>query len=469
MTNIGKSKLAQGTRVAELQARFRDRTAQVGVIGLGYVGLPLALLCAKAGLQATGFDIDARKTEKLQRGESYIHHIPAASIGEAVEKKRFAATDDFARLEAMDAVIICVPTPLDKHREPDMSFVLNTAKVVGEHLQAGQLIVLESTTYPGTTDEEMLAILEKPELKCPVSAYTTDGKTVAASDAVEPDFFLAFSPEREDPGNKNFQTQQVPKIVGGVNAASALAAQALYQTIFEHTHLVSSSRAAEMTKLLENIYRCVNIALVNELKLLCMKMDIDIWEVIAAAKTKPFGFNAFYPGPGLGGHCIPVDPFYLTWKAREYEFPTRFIELAGEINTAMPHHVVNHLAVALGERGKTLSGARVLVLGAAYKKDIDDVRESPALKIIELLGAHGAVVDYHDTYVPRLVKMRKYDLGLESIPLTAEALRAHDCTLIVTDHSNVDYDMVVTESPLVVDTRNATAKVVHHREKIVHC
>jgi UDP-N-acetyl-D-glucosamine dehydrogenase len=350
-----------------------------------------------------------------------------------------------------------------------MSFVLNTAEMVSSHLRPAQLVVLESTTYPGTTDEEMLSILEKTGLKCPVSPYRIDGAKLTESEAMEPDFFLAFSPEREDPGNKNFETQQVPKIVGGVNASSALVAQALYQSIFEHTHLVSSSRAAEMTKLLENIYRCVNIALVNELKLLCMRMDIDIWEVIAAAKTKPFGFNAFYPGPGLGGHCIPVDPFYLTWKAREYEFPTRFIELAGEINTAMPHHVVNHLAVALGARGKTLPGARVLVLGAAYKKDIDDVRESPALKIIELLGVQGAIVDYHDPFVPRLVKMRKYDLGLESIPLTAESLRAHDCTLIVTDHSAVDYDLVVSESPLVVDTRNATSRVARHRDKIVQC
>jgi UDP-N-acetyl-D-glucosamine dehydrogenase len=282
-------------------------------------------------------------------------------------------------------------------------------------------------------------------------------------------FYVLFSPEREDPGNDTVARRDIPKVIGGLDPRASELGSQLYGSIFNRTVPVSTPAAAEMTKLLENIYRCVNIALVNELKLLCMKMGIDIWEVIAAAKTKPFGFNAFYPGPGLGGHCIPVDPFYLTWKAREYEFPTRFIELAGEINTAMPHHVVNHLAVALGERGKTLSGARVLVLGAAYKKDIDDVRESPALKIIELLGAHGALVDYHDTYVPRLVKMRKYDLGLESIPLTAETLRAHDCTLIVTDHSNVDYDMVVTESPLVVDTRNATAKVVHHREKIVLC
>ena len=454
---------------SELCTKFKARTAHVGVIGLGYVGLPLVLLAARAGFHAVGFDIDPSKIERLARGESYIKHISAASIAEEIAGKRFQPTGDFAKLKEMDAVIICVPTPLDKHREPDLSFVLNTAKVMSDHLQAGQLIVLESTTYPGTTDEDLLPILEKGGLKCPVSIYTVDGTTVRAAEDVEPDFFLAFSPEREDPGNKQFQTRQVPKIVGGVNAPSALAAQALYQSMFECTHLVSSSRAAEMAKLLENIYRSVNIALVNELKLLCLHMGIDIWEVIDAAKTKPFGFSAFYPGPGLGGHCIPIDPFYLTWKAREYEFPIRFIELAGEINTAMPHHVVNQVAAALGRRGRTLRGAQVLVLGVAYKKDIDDVRESPALKIMELLGGEGAVVAYHDPYVPRLGRMRKYDFGLESIALTPDALRAHDCTLIVTDHSTIDYDQVVSESALVVDTRNATARVQGGREKIVRC
>ena len=466
---IGKESNSRGTDVSELCARLKARTAHVGVIGLGYVGLPLALLSAQEGFQTTGFDNDPRKIEKLGRGESYIKHISADSISAQVEKKRFQATGDFALLKEMDAIIICVPTPLDKHREPDLSFVRKTAEAVSAHLQRGQLIVLESTTYPGTTDEEVLSILERAGLKCPVSPYTIEGGAVLASDAPEPDFFLAFSPEREDPGNKNFQTRQVPKIVGGVNASSAIAAQTLYQSIFEHTYLVSSSRTAEMAKLLENIYRSVNIALVNELKLLCMRMGIDIWEVIDAAKTKPFGFSAFYPGPGLGGHCIPIDPFYLTWKAREYEFPTRFIELAGETNTAMPEHVVNQVAAALGERGKTLNGSHVLVLGVAYKKDIDDVRESPSLKIMELLGARGAVVTYHDPFVSRLAKMRKYDFGLQSVPLTAETLRAHDCSLIVTDHSAVDYDLVVSESSLVVDTRNATARVKRHREKIVRC
>jgi UDP-N-acetyl-D-glucosamine dehydrogenase len=458
-----------GTNVTGFCTKIKERTAKVGVIGLGYVGLPLALLSAGEGFDTTGFDIDPGKMEKIRKGESYINHIPAASIRKAIEKQHFQATDDFTRLKEMDAIIICVPTPLGKHGEPDLSFVHNTAEAVGAHLQPGQLIVLESTTYPGTTDEEVLLVLERGGLRCPVSPYTTDGVTVTASDGGEPDFFLAFSPEREDPGNKQFQTRQVPKIVGALNAPSALAAQALYQSFFERTHMVSSSRAAEMAKLLENIYRCVNIALVNELKLVCLRMDIDIWEVIEAAKTKPFGFSAFYPGPGLGGHCIPIDPFYLTWKAREYELPTRFIELAGEINTAMPHHVVNSVTAALGQQGKTLQGSRVLVLGVAYKKDIDDVRESPALKILELLAANGAVVAYHDPFVPRLKKMRRYDLGLESVPLTAETLRAHECALIVTDHSGVDYDRVVNESPLVVDTRNATSRVRHHREKIVRC
>ena len=390
-------------------------------------------------------------------------------LAEQVGKKRFQGTGDFTRLKEMDAIIICVPTPLDKHREPDLSFIRNTAEVVSAHLQPGQLVILESTTYPGTTEEEVLPMLQKSGLKCTISPYTTDGVSVISSGDTESDFFLAFSPEREDPGNKNFKTRQVPKVIGGVNGASALAAQALYRCIFERTYMVSSARTAEMAKLLENIYRAVNIALVNELKLLCLRMDIDIWEVIEAAKTKPFGFSAFYPGPGLGGHCIPIDPFYLTWKAREYEFPTRFIELAGEINTAMPYHVVNHLATALSERGKTLHGARVLVLGVAYKKDIDDVRESPALKIIELLGHRGAVVAYHDPFVSRLGKMRKYDLGLDSVPLTAQTLRDHDCALIITDHSRVDYDLVLSECPLVVDTRNATAGVKRHRERIVRC
>ena len=325
-------------------AKVRSRTAHVGVIGLGYVGLPLGLLFARNDLPTTGFDIDPAKVEKLSKGESHIRHIPASAIAEAVRKGGFRATTDFARLEEMDAILICVPTPLDAHREPDLSFVRNTAECISPHLRRGQLVVLESTTYPGTTQEVVLPILEKCGLSCPILPYATDGSRLSTPPQPSGDFLVAFSPEREDPGNTQFQTHQVPKVVGGINAASALAAQALYGQVFEKTIVVSSTQTAEMTKILENTYRCVNIALVNELKLLCLRMGIDIWEVIEAARTKPFGFTPFFPGPGLGGHCIPIDPFYLTWKAHEYDFPTRFIELAGEINSAMPEHVVQRLA-----------------------------------------------------------------------------------------------------------------------------
>jgi len=324
-------------------SKVQSKTARVGVIGLGYVGLPLGLLFARNGLPTTGFDIDPAKVETLAQGESYIRHIPVPAIREPVAKGTFRATTDFALLEKMDAILICVPTPLDTHREPDLSFVRNTTESIAPHLRRGQLVVLESTTYPGTTEEVVLPILERSGLKCPVLPYVTDGSRITAPPQPAGDFLVAFSPEREDPGNTQFQTHQVPKIVGGINAASALAAQALYALAFEKTFLVSSTQTAEMTKILENTYRCVNIALVNELKLLCLRMGIDIWEVIEAARTKPFGFTPFFPGPGLGGHCIPIDPFYLTWKAHEYDFPTRFIELAGEINSAMPEHVVTRL------------------------------------------------------------------------------------------------------------------------------
>ena len=450
-----------------LHDRILRKQAAVGIIGLGYVGLPLSLLFAEGGFATTGFDIDPRKVESLKRGESYIKHIGSETIQEARAERQFAATSDFSRLSEMDAIIICVPTPLDEYRQPDLSYVQSTAESVQAELRPGQLVVLESTTYPGTTDEEVLPILEKSGLRCPVVPYFTEDLAAQAGAAASPDFFLAFSPEREDPANPNFTTAQIPKVIGGVNAPSAMAAQLLYQSVFERTVLVSSSRAAEMSKLLENIYRCVNIALVNELKLLCQHMNIDIWEVIAAASTKPFGFHPFYPGPGLGGHCIPIDPFYLSWKAREYDFPTRFIELAGEINSAMPTYVVNSVAEALDRRHKPLTGSRVLVLGAAYKKDIDDTRESPALRIMELLQQRGATVEYNDPHVPRLGRMRKYEFGLESVPLTAETLRSYDCVVIATDHTAYDYDLIVRESSLVVDTRNATSKVTRSREKIV--
>ncbi len=455
--------------VAALQSKLNEGTAQVGVIGLGYVGLPLALSFARRGFRTTGFDIDPAKVDQLRRGETYIAHIPRAAISEQVGKKLFLATGEYARLAEMDAILICVPTPLDDHREPDLSFVRNTAEALSAHLRPGQLAVLESTSYPGTTEEVVLPILRRSGLRCVPSAYVTDGASVASSESSEGNFYLAYSPEREDPGNKQFQTHQIPKIIGGVNAPSALAAQALYQQVFEKTLLVTSSRAAEMTKLLENIYRCVNIALVNELKLLCLRMGIDIWEVVEAAKTKPFGFTAFYPGPGLGGHCIPIDPFYLAWKAREYDFPTRFIELAGEVNSSMPDHTVAAIAEALNRRKKCLQDAKLLILGVAYKKDVDDLRESPALRLIELLQARGVRVEYHDPYFPRLPKVRRYDFRLSSVDLTPQVLAEYDGVVIATDHSCFDYSFIVRYARLVIDTRNATREVRDEREKIVRC
>jgi UDP-N-acetyl-D-glucosamine dehydrogenase len=455
--------------INEVNATLNQAAAEVGVIGLGYVGLPLALSFARQGFRTTGFDIDPLKVQKLQAGESYIHHIPASEIRSQMDCDQFQASKDFAGLQEMDAILICVPTPLDDHREPDLSFIRSTAEMIRDHLGARQLVVLESTTYPGTTDEVLLPILEQSGLHCPVCPYSTDGEKIHAFESIEPDFLLAFSPEREDPGNQSFKTSQIPKVIGGVNAPSVLAAQALYQQVFERTVLVSSSRAAEMTKLLENIYRCVNIALVNELKALCLRMGINIWEVIEAAKTKPFGFTPFYPGPGLGGHCIPIDPFYLTWKAREYEMPTRFIELAGEVNSAMPEHVVASVFDALNKRRLCLRGAKILVLGIAYKKDVDDPRESPALRIIELLQQRGVRVDYHDPYFPYMPQMRRYSFQMASVELTSENIVGYDAVLIVTDHSCIDYPAVVREARLVIDTRNATRGVLEEREKIVLC
>jgi len=455
--------------LSAFQSKVEAKTAQVGVIGLGYVGLPLALLFAGNGFPVTGFDIDPEKVRTLENGKSYIRHIPEADIAQHIRGRHFKVTTDFSRLREMNAILICVPTPLDAHREPDLSFVRDTAESIAPHLQAGQLVVLESTTYPGTTEEVVLPILEKSGFRCLAAPYTTDGNSVATASEPATGFLLAFSPEREDPGNKQFKTHQIPKIVGGVNAASALAAQALYGKAFERTMVVSSTRAAEMAKILENTYRCVNIAMVNELKLLCLRMGIDIWEVIAAAKTKPFGFTAFYPGPGLGGHCIPIDPFYLTWKAREYDFPTRFIELAGEINSSMPEHVVDSLGDALNRRGECLHGARILVMGIAYKKDIDDLRESPSLRIIQLLQDQGAIVDYHDPYFPRLPKMRKYDYDLASVEVTPEVLASYRAVVIATDHTCFKYDEIARDAHLVLDTRNATQHVREHREKIVLC
>jgi UDP-N-acetyl-D-glucosamine dehydrogenase len=450
--------------------RFGGKDIQVGVIGLGYVGLPLALLFARKGFSTTGFDTDPAKIKKLEAGETYIKHIPTSAITAETKENRFRAISAFERLSQMDAIIVCVPTPLDEHREPDLSYVKNTADTISQHLRHGQLVVIESTTYPGTTDELVLSTLEQSGLRCPITPYTVNDQKVAYPDPGAQDFLLAFSPEREDPGNTAFQTHQVPKVIGGVNGPSAQAAQFLYSQVFDRTVVVSSSRAAEMTKILENTYRCVNIALVNELKLLCLRMGIDIWEVIEAAKTKPFGFTPFFPGPGLGGHCIPIDPFYLTWKAREYDFPTRFIELAGEINSAMPEHVVSSLMDALSRKKEALMDARILVLGVSYKKDIDDLRESPSLRIIKLLQRRGARVDYHDPYFPQLHPMRHYNFqDMRSVDLTFDALNRYSAVVIATDHSSYDYGFIVAHSKLVIDTRNATRNVTAHRDRIVLC
>lgn len=438
---------------------FAGKNLKVGIIGCGYVGLPLGLRFAEIGHHVTGFDLDENKVKQLNAGKSYIQHIPADKIEMHVKAGRFEATTDFSKLRGVDAVLICVPTPLDERREPDLSYVEQTARAIAPHLQRNQLIVLESTTYPGTTEELVQPILEAGGLRCPAS--TTDTAT---------DFYLAFSPEREDPGNKHFGLAQIPKVVGGVNPASGKAAAGLYAQIVSRVVPVSCTRAAEMVKLLENIFRCVNIALVNELKQLCLRMGLDVWEIIDSAATKPFGFMPFYPGPGLGGHCIPVDPYYLSWKAREYDFATRFIELAGEVNTAMPYNVVEALAHALNDRQKSVKGSKILLLGVAYKKDVDDLRESPSLKLLELLTERGAVMDYNDPYFPALHKMRHYDFSkMRSVELTPEKLGSYDCVLIATDHSSYDYDAIVRGARLVVDTRNATRRVQNGREKVVHC
>jgi UDP-N-acetyl-D-glucosamine dehydrogenase len=440
-----------------LLSRVESRSAKVGIVGLGYVGLPLALLFSQERFPVTGFDIDADKVAALSESRSYIYRIPQTEIARA-RAHGFAATNNYARAAEMDAVIICVPTPLNEYREPDLSYIESTAHAIAPHLRAGQLIVLESTTYPGTTEEVLTPILEKGNAA---------GWKAARSDSDDPakTFLVAFSPEREDPGNDTVARKDIPKVVGGLSPAASQAAGALYNSIFNRVVPVSSPAAAEMTKLLENIYRCVNIALVNELKLLSLRMGIDIWEVINAASTKPFGFHPFYPGPGLGGHCIPVDPFYLSWKAKEFDFHTRFIELAGEVNTAMPYHVVDSVGAALNQRKKALNGSKVLVLGVAYKRDIDDLRESPSLTIIEELQKRGAEVFYNDPYFPRVGRGRKYNLQMTCTPL--ENLGQYDCVLIVTDHSDYDYKKIVSEAQLVVDTRNATKGI--ESEKIVRC
>jgi UDP-N-acetyl-D-glucosamine dehydrogenase len=438
----------------ELKQRIEDRSARVGIIGLGYVGLPLALLFSEQRFRVTGFDIDENKVKTLNTGGSYIVRITAAEIA-AARSKGFEATSDYDRLRDMDVVLICVPTPLNEYHEPDLSFITDTVEAIAPRLRAGQLIVLESTTYPGTTEEIVVPLLEKGN---------KSGLHVVRGDGTG-DVYVAFSPEREDPGNDSVARRDIPKVVGGVDATATELGAALYGSIFNRTVPVSKPAVAEMTKLLENIYRSVNIALVNELKQLCSRMDIDIFEVIDAAKTKPFGFHPFYPGPGLGGHCIPIDPFYLSWKAKQFDFHTRFIELAGEINGSMPYYVVDETAAALNEQRKPLKGSRVLVLGMAYKRDIDDLRESPSLTIIELLQRRGALVDYNDPFFPTVGRGRHYDLHMKSTPL--DKIKDYDCVLIVTDHSSYDYKKIVSEAQLVVDTRNATRGI--DSKKIVRC
>ncbi len=436
-------------QIHALHELISHRHAKVGVIGLGYVGLPLIQAFVGAGFRTLGFDVDTSKIQRLMRGESYIGHIPSPWIKQCLESKTFEPTSDMQRLKDADALLICVPTPLTGSRDPDLSFVESTARSVAKALRPGQLVVLESTTYPGTTRDVVLPILSEPGLK------------------VGTDFFLAYSPEREDPGNPHYSASRIPKVVGGIDATSRDLAVALYQQAVVQVVPVSNCEVAEACKILENTYRAVNIALVNELKVLFGRMNIDIWEVIDAAKTKPFGFQAFYPGPGLGGHCIPIDPFYLTWVARKYGLSTRFIELAGEINTSMPRYVVSRIMETLNETGKPLRGAKIALLGVAYKKDVDDPRESPAFELFDLLRERGAVLTYNDPHIAQLPSMRHHNVPhLTSQPLTAQYLRSQDCVLIVTDHSAYDYEFIVEHSAVVVDTRNATKGVVNHRDRI---
>ena len=436
--------------MSNLNQAIADRKAVIGVVGLGYVGLPLLSVFHRAGFSVIGFDTDPKKISALSAGENYLKHLGESLVSEMKTAGRFSATSDMSRLKEADAILICVPTPLGKHLEPDLSFVEKTADAVAQSLRPGQLIVLESTTYPGTTRDIVLPRLEKSGLRLGTG------------------FFLAYSPEREDPGRKDFNTQTIPKLVGGMDAVSGEIAVALYRAAIQQVIPVSTAEVAEAAKILENVYRSVNIALVNEMKLLLGAMGIDVWEVIAAAATKPFGFQAFFPGPGLGGHCIPIDPFYLTFKARVVGLPTRFIELAGEINHAMPQYVVEKTMLALNACGKAVKGSRILVLGLAYKPDVDDVRESPSFELIEKLTDLGAAVDYNDPHVPATHHMRKYgDLGMKSVALTPAVVADYDCVLIATHHKAYDWQMVAAHAKLIVDTRNALKDVTGRRDHIV--
>ncbi len=454
MTTDGKKTARRRNREPLLSDKLwrraiKERTARVGIVGMGYVGLPLMRTFCSAGFTCTGFDIDEAKVKQLNAGRSYIKHIPSSLIKSVIKQGRFRASADPKCLRECDAIIICVPTPLGKMREPDTSYVENTAHLVADHLRRGQLIVLESTTYPGTTRDLVKPILETSGLR------------------VERDFYLAYSPEREDPGRRDHTTETTPKVVGGSGPKSLNVSVALYGAAVERIVPVSSCEVAEASKILENVYRSVNIAMINELKMLFDRMGIDVWDVVKAAATKPFGFQPFYPGPGLGGHCIPIDPFYLSWKAREYDMSTRFIELAGEINTAMPQYVIARLTEALNIRAKAVKGSKVLVLGLAYKKDVDDVRESPSIELIEMLKARGAKVDYNDPHIPRSPKQREHDLRMRSRKLDARMLSSYDCVLIATNHSAYDYAWIVKHAKLIVDTRNATGDVKIGRSKIV--
>lgn len=442
MNEKNKGKIQQ-----TLLDKIKDKTAVIGIIGLGYVGLPLAIHFGGKGFKIIGFDLDTGKIDKILHGESYIKHIPAKPVQEMVNQRQFDVTINFDRLNEADCILICVPTPLTAKMEPDLSYLLDTTETISKRLRSGQLIVLESTTYPGTTEEMMLPRLETRDMQ------------------VGKDFFLAFSPEREDPGNKQFNAANTPKVVGGVTDACLEVAAALFNCITRAVP-VSSTRAAELTKLLENTYRAVNIALVNELKILAHRMGIDLFEVINAAATKPFGYTPFYPGPGLGGHCIPIDPFYLAWKAKEFDFVTRFIQLAGEINVSMPYYVVERTQEALNSHKKSINGSRILVLGIAYKKDIDDERESPGYAVMKMLLEKGADVIYNDPWIPKLKPTRKYDFKMESVPVSPEELAAADAVIIVTDHSAYDFAEIVKHSSLIIDTRNATLGVTEGREKV---
>lgn len=432
----------------KLLKMIADQSAVVGIIGLGYVGLPLAIHFGQKGFKVIGFDLDTRKIDKLLHGKSYIKHIPAEPIHDMINRKQFDVTIDFRRLSAADCILICVPTPLTDKMEPDLSFLIETTRTISNNLRKGQLIILVSTTYPGTTEEMILPKLATKSMK------------------VGQDFFLAFSPEREDPGNKQFSAMNTPKVVGGVTDACLDVAAALFNQITRAVP-VSSTRAAELTKLLENVYRSVNIAMVNELKILAHRMDIDLFEVINAAASKPFGYTPFYPGPGLGGHCIPIDPFYLSWKAREFDFATRFIQLAGEINVSMPYYVVERTAEALNRYKKSLNGSLILIIGIAYKKDVDDDRESPGYAVMKMLLGKGAEVIYNDPWIPELKPTRKYDFNMKSVSLTPKVLSQTDAVIIITDHSGYDFAEIVEHAQLVIDTRNATSGLTQGREKIV--